>query len=290
MKKTLQIFLLLLFTVSLFGQIGENDICEPQPDLPLENALIYPLPFTDDPENPFDLGINKQAVIGQEFDFTWTMIWPDSFLNPVTFQIAYADTITFFLDQTFFVKGEDTIGIPEGLSLSMFPESGSALPSTEGPVACIRMSGTPTANVEPGDYRMHFVVNTCLTIPGVFDGCMDAIIPSILAGFPGTYVLTIKPEGTTSVKEILNDVVNLSISPNPFSDRTVIEYNSAALTGDYLFELFDLSGRAIQSSRINTKSAIQKIVIDSDNLSDGVYIFQLRGEDGIITDKLIIQR
>jgi len=118
----------------------------------------------------------------------------------------------------------------------------------------------------------------------------DAFIPSQLSGFPGIYELVVKPEGTTAVKETLNDKVSIRVNPNPFSSQTMIEFNSSDLSGDYRFEAFDVSGKKITSHQINMKSVVQRIIFDGGDLEDGIYFYQLRGEEGIVTGKLVVQR
>ena len=280
--------LLLLFTL-IFVQNAFSQ-CEVEEGLSLETALIYPLPFGVTPPEDGGLGINKEATVGSEFDFTWTMIWPDSFENALTAGIAYADTIQFFLDETVWVLEGDTVGIPDGLSFTIDPENGTALPNSDAPVACINLSGTVGDDVVPGDYLMAFSVRTCLTAPAVgFDGCTPAFIPSILSGFPGEYRLKINESGTTSVKETLNNVVGLKVAPNPFSQRTFIEFDGSSLSSDYSFEVFDLNGKLIQSRSLSLKSGNQKIQFDGSSLSDGVYVFQLKGKEGIITERIVVQ-
>tara|TARA_B100000497_G_C7614034_1_gene368745 strand:- start:139 stop:996 length:858 start_codon:yes stop_codon:yes gene_type:complete len=282
--------LLLLILLSTLISVNISGQCEFHEGLSLETALIYPLPFGVISEEEGGLGINKQAVVGSPFDFKWTMIWPDTFNNPLS-GIAYADTIQFFLDRTIWVLEGDTVSIPEGLSFNITPENGTALPDSVQPVACILLNGTPSENVTPGDYFMTFAVRTCLTAPDVmFDGCTDAFIPGIIAGFPGEYKLTIKPTGTTSVKETLNNDVQLRVAPNPFSQETLIQFNAENLSNDYSFEVFDLNGSLIQSKKLNLKSNQQRIKFDASDLSSGVYVFQIKGKEGIITDRLVVQR
>ena len=283
------ILITILFVGSHFT-FGQNTECTFHEGLSLETALIFPLPFGVIPEADGGLGINEDARIGQEFSFKWTMIWPDSFSSVVTGGIAYTDTVQFFLDQTIWVFGGDTVGIPEGLSFSITPENGIALPSSDAPVACILLSGTPSENVTPGDYLMFFSFRPCITIPALtIDGCQeDQFIPSIISGFPGEYRLTI---GTsTSTKETLNDQVSLQVSPNPFSLNTFIEFNSSDLSADYMLEIFDINGRKVKSESVNLKSRRQRIEINATHLEDGLYIFQLRGEQGIITGKMVVQK
>jgi len=285
------LFVIALLLLSITSVSSQSSDCEFHENLSLETALIYPLPFGVIPEEQGGLGINKEAVIGAPFDFKWTMIWPDSFSTPTTVGIAYTDTLQFFLDRTIWILGEDTVSIPEGLSLVMTPESGVLLPNSDEPVACIKLEGTPSQNVTPGDYLMFFSIRSCQNIAALgFDGCQEAIIPSILTGFSGEYRLTIKPEGTTAVKETLNDRVSLEVSPNPFSSQTIIQFNSKGLSNDYIFEVFDANGRKVRSENMRLKSGVQRILFDGSSLNDGLYIFQFRGEEGIITDKLILQK
>ena len=280
-------YLLEINPAPIIGGGGENDVCEPNENLSPDNAIIYPLPFGVIPIDEGGFGVDKQAVINQPFEYTWTVVWPDTFIAPVVFVEAAAGTQTFFLDETSFIMDGQFVPIPDGLTLEMFPKNGILTPNT---VACIKLSGTPTAEVAPGDYLITFKVESCLTIPGVFEGCMDAFIPDILSGFPGEYRLTIKPDGTTAVKETLNDKVSLIVSPNPFSSQTVIEFNSATLSGDYMFEVFNVSGEKMQTRPINMKSTVQSIVLDGSDLMDGIYFYQLRGKEGLITGKLVLQR
>jgi hypothetical protein len=289
MKKRLYLFFsLLISSISIFGQ---NDVCTIKADLPVDSqVLIYPMPFQGDLADPIAFGINKSATIGQQFEYTWTIVYPNSFIAPVVFLPAKGDTMFFFLDKTVFVRGTDTVGIPQGLKLEMFPENGVVLPNSQAPAACIKLSGTPSASVIPGTYKMFFSALICLDIPGTFTGCQPTLIPSLTAGFPGIYELVIKADGTTSVKETLNDVVSLIVSPNPFNDYVMIEFNSQKLSGDYVFGLFDTNGRMIESRNIKMKSTSQRIRLDGGDLNNGLFFYQLRGNDGIISGRLIHQK
>ena len=90
------------------------------------------------------------------------------------------------------------------------------------------------------------------------------------------------PDGGTSVAEISN--IETAIFPNPSTD-----YVNVLLQGDgndFSIELYDLSGRMIQTNNLNRGVN----TISTSNLESGVYITVIKSEDvKVSTQRLIIQ-
>jgi hypothetical protein len=83
-----------------------------------------------------------------------------------------------------------------------------------------------------------------------------------------------------SVNEQLN-IAQVSIYPNPTSKELNIEFPNVM---NCTLQLNDLLGQEIKSEKIN----LQRVQIDVDDLSDGIYFLKMKSEKGTITKKLII--
>ena len=78
-------------------------------------------------------------------------------------------------------------------------------------------------------------------------------------------------------------------SPNPFSNRTSIEFNSTS-EGEYLFSVVNLLGEVQDHRLINTNYGSNKIDVDASALSSGIYFYTLSNAQGMITKKMIINK
>ena len=94
-------------------------------------------------------------------------------------------------------------------------------------------------------------------------------------------------DGSTSVSTIyLDDRLAFNISPNPFNDYTIIEFNND-LNQTFNLEVYNLLGE-----NIKTINSIQenRIELSRDGIAPGVYFATLRSETGsYYTQKIVIQ-
>lgn len=89
----------------------------------------------------------------------------------------------------------------------------------------------------------------------------------------------------TSVSETLS-YVNLKLYPNPTSQHATLKFDNPKQKSHTL-TLYDSQGRLV---RTKTNITTDKLIIDTNNLTDGVYFFQLRTDRQIrATGKLIIK-
>jgi len=92
----------------------------------------------------------------------------------------------------------------------------------------------------------------------------------------------------------INDNNNLSFSvsqnsPNPFSNRTSIEFNSTT-EGEYLFSVVNLLGDVQDHRIINANYGSNIIDVDASALSSGIYFYTLSNAQEIITKKMMINK
>jgi hypothetical protein len=79
---------------------------------------------------------------------------------------------------------------------------------------------------------------------------------------------------------------NILMYPNPSTGVTNIEF--AGLLGDFNIRVFDLQGKVIRSTKVSVDGYLNKS-FDFQNLSNGIYIVEIEGENQIFTEKLIIE-
>ena len=76
----------------------------------------------------------------------------------------------------------------------------------------------------------------------------------------------------------------VSVYPNPFSDQAVIIIGN--VNNSTMFELFDISGKKIQSFSITS----EKTILNRATLASGTYIYKVSDEAGMKeTGRLIVQ-
>jgi hypothetical protein len=86
---------------------------------------------------------------------------------------------------------------------------------------------------------------------------------------------------TTGVGDVI--VGGLKIYPNPFTERTRIEFPNPG-SEEYMFVVRDLAGKAVRAGRVSTGS----LVIERGSLDAGLYTIELRGEK-IYRDRFMIR-
>jgi len=276
----------LLFIILLSSYLTIHAQCESEEDFPLDRVAVYPSPFGVIPIEDGGTGIVDTAFIGEMFDLTFTVVFPDTFLDPVTNSLTVGDTLRIIPDSTRFVfDSVDIGGFPEGLAMTVSPDT--MLGTSEGPAGCVRLFGTPTINVPPGDYTMFFGANSCVQNPA-FTGCMFVEIPSFLIGITGEYKLTIA-DRTSPTLDVLNEDQNFLVAPNPFDDTVDISFDTNGLSGQYQLQISDLSGRQLYNKALEVTAQKLNISVETDTWPTGIYIFRLIGEQGQLFGRMIKQ-
>lgn len=86
-----------------------------------------------------------------------------------------------------------------------------------------------------------------------------------------------------SANEITKDA-NINIYPNPFSVSTTVKFLN--FTGDiYRLDLFDFTGKLIRSI---TDVKDNRVILSRENINSGIYLIQLKDNNGLIYSKKVI--
>lgn len=184
------VFILALFTqVSIFAQ------CIPDASLPDDVAGLFPAP--ENPNTNPDGGITEPACIGQPYEFVFTLVTTVDAKGTPLGDLKVDSILLSFVD-----------GLPEGLTYRC--DTGNC--STKGgDKGCLIISGTPTANNEPGDY--------IITMGGTLYAKDTRDRPTTLStdfpdevNFPGDiYILELRDANCTSNNCAL--MINTSVKP-----------------------------------------------------------------------------
>ena len=153
-------------------------------------------------------------------------------------------------------------------------------------IACVTLFGTPGDN-ELGTHDISLIIDGWINVSvigtvSLYDQLGDY---ETIDG----YRLVVQSE-MVSIDE--NNNLSFSVSqnsPNPFSSRTNIEFNSTN-EGEYLFYIVNLLGEVQDYRIVNANYGINKIDIDASALSSGIYFYSLSNAKEMITKKMIINK
>ena len=153
-------------------------------------------------------------------------------------------------------------------------------------IACVTLFGTPGDN-ELGTHDISLIIDGWINVSvigtvSLYDQLGDY---ETIDG----YRLVVQSE-MVSIDENKNLSFSVSQnSPNPFSSRTNIEFNSTN-EGEYLFCIVNLLGEVQDYRIVNANYGINKIDIDASALSSGIYFYSLSNAQEMITKKMIINK
>lgn len=86
-----------------------------------------------------------------------------------------------------------------------------------------------------------------------------------------------------------NSVTTLGIYPNPSNTSSTLHFFANQDEAVNL-RISDLSGRDIIDTKINATNGFNDYIIPTQNLNNGTYLLQLQTADGLVSQKLIINR
>jgi Secretion system C-terminal sorting domain len=165
----------LLIIAGMISQ-AQTQSCLPDSTYRDSVAGVYPRPVS--PSYP-NAGINKKACINKFYDFTFTVVIPDSILIPPLTSPAP-------LDKAEIATSGAISNLPEGISYACNPPNCVFPKNTIG---CLTLFGTPTNNNAPGQYKP--VIKLTIT---AFGGFIKQTIDYPGPAFPGEYILELQSE------------------------------------------------------------------------------------------------
>jgi hypothetical protein len=240
--------------------------CEPDQMYADSSAGVYPAPITD--ENP-EGGIDQPACIGEYYEYTLTVIIPDSievdiFGTTLNLEIISADVAT-----------ENAIeGLPDGIDYLCVPGDCTMPALTTG---CLLLYGTVPEGTTPGDYELSLSLN--ITFSGF--GRQNFSFPG--TAFPGEYYLTVLPaddEACTTSSYMPTAPENPRIFPNPMLSGT-----SLNISPEHPWQQLDIyqpSGEIVTYILSRNRNSLNP------QLPAGIYFAVFYGDSGIHREKFVV--
>lgn len=117
---------------------------------------------------------------------------------------------------------------------------------------------------------------------GVHNVCLT---PTNVAGVGSTYCKNISITGIGISENSISNVI--SVYPNPFSDKTIIQFNVTRNHSDIKLKCYNMMGEIVETTyEVNSN----RIVLSKGSLSDGTYFFELyNNETKLGNGKFLIQ-
>jgi hypothetical protein len=101
-------------------------------------------------------------------------------------------------------------------------------------------------------------------------------------------VKTFRTDWAVSTSNLPTDVEHLAIYPNPFTENVNLQINIAN-TQEVNVEVYDITGKVLQSEIIQLNTGKNTVNLTMNNLVDGVYIIRLTTENGVATRRVVKQ-
>ncbi|MCC6754088.1 MAG: T9SS type A sorting domain-containing protein [Saprospiraceae bacterium] len=235
-------FIALFAGTSLF--LGAQS-CLPDSTLVDSSAGVYPKPITESNPNG---GINKKACINKPYEFTFTVVVPDTVEIPILPAPIPLEKVAI-----------DTVGaisnLPAGLSYHCNPPN---CVFNKNQIGCLLLQGTPTDANAPGEYKPIIKLKLTVNVGISFDYTTE--YPG--AAFPGEYILTLLSEqDCASANQFASNDANYWF-PNPVSGSLLFNRSNPENV-----RIYDASGKLLlQKHSLNNGNLVLP-----DRILPGVY-------------------
>lgn len=98
-------------------------------------------------------------------------------------------------------------------------------------------------------------------------------------------------EDNTSISLISNEDLKISFYPNPAQNKLYLNYEVKNINaGQSNIRIYDQLGKLVKAYKVGTLSGNNTYTINTEDLSNGVYIIQLQSGPELANDKFIIQK
>lgn len=256
-----------LFYIILLGACLINieaQTCLPDSTLKDSSAGVYPKPIS--PTNP-NGGITKTACINKPYEFTFTVVVPDTvevpiFPSPIALEKVSIDTTGAILN------------LPEGISYACNPPNCIFKKNTFG---CLSLFGTPNTNNQAGDFKPIIKLKLTVNVGIPFDYNTEYPGPA----FPGEYILKLVNEAdcassNTNLRQTENTWFPIPSYDGQFSSK-----------GDAISEIkvFNSYGKQVLYLKSPTNS---QITLPDEGYTDGLYIIHWSEGNYLFKQKLIV--
>ena len=164
-------------------------------------------------------------------------------------------------------------GLPTGFTAT--PNKSGWLGGTKG---CLDIVGTAADSMKGRAYKLTITV----TVNGKYSSIVPVTVPIPMKGY------TIHVDSSSGISSF--DVNKFSLkqnSPNPFSGKTTIEFNSPN-NDKCSFAVINVIGEKVFEKTINATTGENKIEFSAGELPSGIYMYKLSNSKQSITKRMIV--
>ncbi len=235
---------LLLSIFTLFSILAiQAQTCAP------DTSLTTPGIFPPGATNWDSVAVMPLATVGVPYDEVAQMLAPSD-----TIIDTLGVPITATIDSIYLVE---FIGLPASITASCntpncFMKGGEH--------ACIRFMGTPTLN-EVGNHIVG--VKAFGYVSTIIGSLADTIV----------FLMSVEVQATQSVEENIL-ARTIKVNPNPINSVGHVTFDVPDAK-DYTFEIIDLTGKKIHSMSGTSRSGLNSIRVDRNQLSEGLYFYAI---------------
>ena len=291
---------------SITNQPYNNPVTFDSPPISTINSVIFAYKFTVAGTYNYDCSVGSHAsdgMVGSVIvnvpvqspcvpdaiysDSTWG-IWPDTAQNFISGNSGtYYEQIVNFkiptdagdLIPSFAGYDVDSVslisvdGIPPGISFSCNPPNCTWLGGEQG---CATISGIPTKD---STYQIELKILGCGSLLA-FPLCDSAEFSN--------YVIQINPPVGIDNYELTNNSLKLKKAfPNPSNQSTNIQYETIK-SENVSFEMTNLLGKSIINRNVISKIGLNSILVNTSDLSNGIYLYSISNGKTRSTKRLIV--
>jgi hypothetical protein len=95
------------------------------------------------------------------------------------------------------------------------------------------------------------------------------------------------PALPNGINEVTNNLTNVSVMPNPFTNTATVTFNSE-VEGTFTVKMMNLLGAVVSTKEVNVTRGSNQTSVERNGLSSGIYILSIANGNGSISKKVII--
>jgi hypothetical protein len=90
-----------------------------------------------------------------------------------------------------------------------------------------------------------------------------------------------------AINPVSGALESLRVSPNPFNSETFVNFSTSGDYHELLFKIYNLSGELVQENKI---AALSNNTILTDALANGLYLYQLVGDNAVLRNGKLVKQ
>jgi hypothetical protein len=261
MMKKLLSFLMIGTCAVLTAQNANAQACTPNPIYADSSAGIYP-------DSATFRSWSWVGQVGEAYDRQITVKIP----SDTTVNFPGVGIVTLTVN---YFKVDSVVGQPSGFSYVCSGSQDSCY-FVGNSTGCIQISGNPTV---VGEYPLSVYVTANVThaLLGTFNAPQSVIT---------SYIIDVDNSASVETLNANKFEVGQNI-PNPASGSTTINFTSpVASTVD--FKVYNMLGMVVKNNKIDAVSGLNKINFNTNELSQGVYVYAITNGNSTITKRMVV--